>query len=70
MRDWCLRLVLGRIWGDAPAAYRAWAVHPEPGPAERELWRRVDVELVEAALEPYIGALAASAGIPAAGVAA
>ena len=30
MRDWCLRLVLGRIWGDAPAAYRAWAVHPAP----------------------------------------
>jgi DNA-binding SARP family transcriptional activator len=70
MRDWCLRLVLGRIWGDAPAAYRAWAVHPDPGPAERELWRRIDVELVEAALEPYVGAVAASVGIPATGFAA
>ena len=65
MRDWCLRLVLGRIWGDAPAAYRAWAVHPAPRPSERELWRRVDVDLVESALEPYIGALAAIAGLPA-----
>ena len=65
MRDWCLRLVLGRIWGDAPAAYRAWAVHPAPGSSERELWRRVDVDLVESALEPYIGALAAIAGLPA-----
>src|SRR5215217_5505915 len=70
MRDWCLRLVLGRIWGEAPGAYRAWAVHPQPGPAERELWRRVNVDLVESPLEPYIGALAASAGIPQAGVAA
>jgi len=68
MRDWCLRLVLGRMWGEAPGAYRAWAVHPTPGPAERELWRRVDVDLVESPLEPYIGALAASAGIPQAGV--
>src|SRR3954447_4334835 len=70
MRDWCLRLVLGRMWGEAPSAYRAWAVHPEPGPAERELWRRIDVDLVESALEPYIGALAATAGLPATGVAA
>ena len=70
MRDWCLRLVLGRMWGEAPGAYRAWAVHPQPGPAERELWRRVDVDLIESPLEPYIGALAASAGIPQAGVAA
>jgi DNA-binding SARP family transcriptional activator len=58
VRDWTLRLVLGRIWGDEPPAYRSWAVHPRPGPAERELWRRLDVDLEEAPLEQYVDALA------------
>ena len=26
MRDWSLRVVLGRMWGEAPLAYRSWAV--------------------------------------------
>lgn len=59
VRDWTLRLVLGRIWGDEPPAYRSWAVHPRPGPAERELWRRVDVDLDEVPLERYVDTLAA-----------
>jgi DNA-binding SARP family transcriptional activator len=64
LRDWCLRLVLGRVWDEASAAYRSWAVHPRPGPSERELWRRLDVELVQAGLEPYVEALARAAGVP------
>ncbi len=63
MRDWNLRVVLGRMWGEVPLSYRSWAVHETPGPAERELWRRVDVDLVEAQLGEYIAALAASAGL-------
>lgn len=62
VRDWTLRLVLGRVWGDESVAYRSWAVHPVPGAAERELWRRLDVELVEAPLEPYVQGLAAAIG--------
>ncbi len=58
VRDWHLRLVLGRMWGDEPVAYRSWAVHPRPGPAERELWRRLDVDLSESPLESYIEGLA------------
>jgi hypothetical protein len=67
MRDWNLRLVLGRMWGEHPMTYRSWAVHPEPRAAERELWRRVDVDLVEAALDVYVDTLSDAAG---AGVAA
>jgi DNA-binding SARP family transcriptional activator len=63
MRDWNLRLVLGRMWGEHPVSYRSWAVHPEPRPAERELWRRVDVDLVEAALGLYVDALADTVGV-------
>ncbi len=54
VRDWPLRLVLGRVWGDEPTAYRSWAVHPRPALAERELWGRLDVELVEMPLDRYV----------------
>jgi DNA-binding SARP family transcriptional activator len=64
VRDWHLRLVLGRMWGDEPVAYRSWAVHPKPGPAERELWRRLDVDLAETPLELYVEGLAGSVGAP------
>ena len=64
VRDWALRLVLGRMWGDEPVAYRSWAVQPKPGPAERELWRRLDVDLAETELETYVGALADAVGLP------
>jgi DNA-binding SARP family transcriptional activator len=65
VRDWHLRLVLGRMWGDDPVAYRSWAVHPQPGPAEYELWRRLDVDLAETPLEVYVQALADAIAIPA-----
>jgi len=64
VRDWHLRLVLGRMWGDEPVAYRSWAVHPKPGPGERELWRRLDVELAETPLELYVEGLADGVGVP------
>jgi len=64
VRDWHLRLVLGRMWGDEPVAYRSWAIHPSPGPAEHELWRRLDVELVETPLDVYVQALADAIGAP------
>jgi hypothetical protein len=61
MRDWNLRVVLGRMWGETPVRYRSWAVHEAPGPAERELWRQVDIDLVAAPLEAYVERLAATA---------
>jgi hypothetical protein len=62
VRDWCLRLVLGRLCPETPLAYRSWAVGPTPGPAERELWAAVGVDLVRAALEPYVDALSEAVG--------
>jgi len=63
LRDWNLRVVLGRMWGETPLTYRSWAVHSDPRSAERELWRRVDVDLVEAPLEEYVERLASAAGL-------
>jgi DNA-binding SARP family transcriptional activator len=62
VRDWPLRLVLGRIWGDEAVAYRSWAVHPQTSPAERELWRRLDVELLETPLDRFVRALIEAVG--------
>jgi hypothetical protein len=63
MRDWSLRAVLGRMWGEQPVTYRSWAVHPDPRAAERELWRRVDVDLLEWPLDAYAAALADAFGV-------
>jgi DNA-binding SARP family transcriptional activator len=43
MADWNLRLILNRIWGDRPVAYRSWAVQSSPSPLAQAFWRRYDV---------------------------
>jgi DNA-binding SARP family transcriptional activator len=62
LREWNLRLVLHRLSAPATVDYRSWAVVPSPRPLERELWRRRDVDLVEAPLEEYVEALAQHCG--------
>ena len=57
MRDWNLRLVLGRIWGAEGVSYRSWAVQPDARPLERQFWRARDIDLLEVPLEEYVGAL-------------
>ena len=57
-RDWNLRVVLNRLWGDDPLTYRSWAVQPEAKPLEREFWRRRDVEVLELPLDEYVELLA------------
>jgi DNA-binding SARP family transcriptional activator len=66
MRDWNLRLVIGRIWGGESPSYRSWAVVPVAKPLEREFWRSRDIELLESPLEEYVEALARYAGVGAA----
>jgi DNA-binding SARP family transcriptional activator len=64
MRNWNLRLVLGRMWGDGPVGYRSWAILPKPPPLEREFWRARDVDLLDLALDAYVDALARYVGVP------
>jgi hypothetical protein len=63
MADWNLRVILQRLWGEEPPAYRSWAVQPEPKALEREFWRRRDVDVVEVDLEKYTAALGRHAGL-------
>jgi hypothetical protein len=67
MREWSLRLVLDRLSGGEPIAYRSWAVLPQARPLERQLWRSRDVDLLEQSLEEYVQALGSYVGVESAG---
>ncbi len=62
LTDWNLRLLLYRLWGGQPMAYRSWAVHEDPRPFELEFWRHHGVDVVDVPLERYIDALARHIG--------
>jgi DNA-binding SARP family transcriptional activator len=58
MVDWNLRLVMHRVWGDRPVAYRSWAVDPEPTPLESAFWRRFEIDVLDVEPDAYVGLLA------------
>jgi DNA-binding SARP family transcriptional activator len=47
MADWNLRLILNRIWGDRPVAYRSWAAQSSLSPLARAFWSKYDVTPLE-----------------------
>lgn len=57
LRDWHLRLLLNRLWGDEKVGYRSWSVQPDTSPLETEFWRRRDVDLFELGVDDYVTAL-------------
>ncbi len=57
MVDWNLRLVMHRVWGDRPLAYRSWALDPEPSALEQAFWRRFDVDVLAVDPDAYVGLL-------------
>jgi DNA-binding SARP family transcriptional activator len=54
MADWNLRLILNRIWGERPVAYRSWAVQRSPSPLARAFWRRFDVAALDVDPPSYV----------------
>ena len=54
MADWNLRLILNRIWGERPVAYRSWAVQRSPSPLAHAFWRRYDVEALDVDPQAYV----------------
>jgi hypothetical protein len=56
-RDWSSRVILDRLWGERPLAYRCWAVTSELDPIEEEFWRYRDVDVVRAPFDEYVAAL-------------
>jgi hypothetical protein len=54
MADWNLRLILSRIWGDRPVAYRSWAVQSSPSPLARAFWAKYDVTAIDVDAHAYV----------------
>ena len=54
MADWNLRLILNRIWGERPVAYRSWAVQRSPSPLAQAFWRRYDVSALDVDPQAYV----------------
>ena len=54
MADWNLRLILNRIWGERPVAYRSWAVQRALSPLALAFWRRYDVTPLDVAPTSYV----------------
>ncbi len=58
LRDWNLRVILRRLWGEQRLTYKSWSVHPStPEPIERGLWRERGVDVVEVNLGAYLAGL-------------
>lgn len=57
MADWNLRLILSRIWGERPVAYRSWAVQRSPSALVTAFWRRYDVAVLDVDPPAYVGLL-------------
>lgn len=56
VRDWNLRVFLKRIW-EGRLNGKSWAVEPDPGVPEKDLWDNANVRLYAADLADYVDLL-------------
>jgi hypothetical protein len=57
LRDWNLRMILHRLWGDGEVDFRSWAVQRDPDELDRRAWAKRGVDIHDADLRGYIDAL-------------
>jgi hypothetical protein len=62
LKDWNLRVILHRLWGNGAMGWRfnSWAIQPKPGKIDEKSWGQRGVELFDARLEDYIEQLSTS----------
>ena len=60
MRDWNLRVILHRIWGEQQLRFKSWAIQRNPDKLEREFWALRDVDVYDVPLDEYVPALEAA----------
>jgi SIR2-like domain len=53
LKDWNLRVILHRLWGDEGLSYNSWAIQPDPDKIDDRAWFRRGVELIDCRLEEY-----------------
>ena len=54
LRDWHLRVILNRIWGEDKLRAMSWAVQLQPDPVDQGLWSRREVLVFDAPLQEYV----------------
>ena len=57
MRDWNLRVILHRIWGEQKLNFASWAVQLHPDPMEQQFWNLRGVQIFDVSLADYVTAL-------------
>jgi hypothetical protein len=54
LRDWNLRVILHRIWGEQTLTYKSWAIQLDPPYLEKKFWEKRDVDIIGIGLDEYI----------------
>ena len=57
LRDWNLRVILHRLWGQERLGYGSWSIQLSPSRIDREVWQDREVEILDFDLDVYISAL-------------
>lgn len=57
LRDWNLRVILHRIWGNRKRSYKSWAIQLKPSDIEKQFWLKRDVDIIDMGLDEYIAEL-------------
>jgi hypothetical protein len=58
LRDWNLRVILQRIWGEQQLSYASWAVQPAAEALDQKFWSKRNVDILNVRLEDYVAQLA------------
>lgn len=58
LRDWNLRVILHRMWGQRKLTYRSWAVQRQPSTLDSKFWAERSVDVLDCELGAYIAELA------------
>jgi len=59
LRDWNLRVLLYRIWGNSSVNSASWAIQAAPQLIDQKTWQPRNVSIVDMTLENYLDALEA-----------
>lgn len=54
LRDWNLRVILQRIWGEQELDYASWAIQLAPDELDDKFWSKHNVTIIKARLEDYL----------------
>jgi hypothetical protein len=58
LRDWNLRVILQRIWGEQQLSYTSWAIQPAAEALDQKFWTKRNVDILNVRLEDYVAQLA------------